>query len=73
MRASGVAPVPPAIDDRSLLSVVWATRQPSPGAPSRFSPGMRTPSRNTSEKWASPVICRSGRTSMPGVDMSSRK
>ena len=32
----------PAIDVRSADSVVWATRQPSPGAPSTLPAGMRT-------------------------------
>ena len=53
--------------DRSLARVVWATCQPSPTSPSTLAAGIRTSSRNTSLKWASPVIWRSGRMSMPGV------
>jgi len=34
---------------------------------------MATSVRNTSLKWDSPVIWRNGRTSMPGVAMSTRK
>ena len=59
--------------ERSLARVVWATRHPSPTSPSTLAAGMRTSSRNTSLKWASPVICRSGRMSMPGLAMSTRK
>ena len=34
---------------------------------------MTTSLRKISQKWDSPVACRMGRTSMPGVRMSSRK
>ena len=45
--------------------------QPAPGAPSRCDAGTRTSSKNTSQNSASSVICRSGRTVMPGVFMST--
>jgi len=48
------------------MSVVMATRQPSPTGPSRHASGTRAFSKNTSLNSASPVICRSGRTSTPG-------
>ena len=41
---------------RSLARVVCATRHPSPGSPTTLATGIRTSSRNTSLKWASPVI-----------------
>ena len=63
----------PPMATRSLLRVVWATRQPSPTSPRRRSSGMRTSVRNTSLNSASPVIWRSGRTSTPGACMSSAK
>src|SRR5439155_1732235 len=52
---------------------VRLTRQPWPRCPTRFSAGTRTLSKNTSLKSASPVIWRSGRTSMPDVFMSIRR
>ena len=55
---------------RSWASVVLAIFQPSPRGPTSFSAGTRTSSKNTSLKPASPVICTSGRTVMPGVFMS---
>ena len=46
----------------------WSGRPATPPPPRRprWPAGMRTSSRNTSLKWASPVIWRSGRMSMPG-------
>lgn len=58
---------------RSFISVVWATFQPSPTAPRRWVSGIRTPVRKTSLNSASPVICRSGRTSTPGSVISQTK
>ncbi len=66
----------PPIMARSLASVWMAAGHPLPmpaSPPSTLDTGMATSVRKTSLKWASPVICRSGRTSMPGVVMSSRK
>ena len=51
---------------RSKPSVVRATRQPSPTAPSRMESRMRTSVKNTSVNDAPPLICRIGRISMPG-------
>ena len=51
---------------RSCRSVVIATCQPPPTSPRRFSAGTRTPVKKISLNSASPVICRSGRTSTPG-------
>jgi hypothetical protein len=58
---------------RSFISVVCATRQPSPTSPSRWASGIHTSVRNTSLNSASPVIWRSGRTSTPGAVMSQTK
>jgi hypothetical protein len=55
------------------MSVVSATRQPSPTAPSRFSSGTVTSLKKTSLKPDAPLICRIGRTSMPGACMSTMK
>ena len=57
---------------RSFDSIVFATRQPSLTGPSRHASGIATSVKNTSLKCAIPLIWRSGRTSMPGVCMSSR-
>jgi hypothetical protein len=43
-------------DTRSFMSVVIATRQPSPSGPMRIESGTRTLSKNTSLNSASPVI-----------------
>ena len=51
---------------RSKPNVTMATRQPSFSAPTTFSTGMRTSSRNISLNSLSPVSVRIGRTSMPG-------
>ena len=58
---------------RSFISVVVATRQPSPTAPSRFEWGTRTSVKNTSLNSAFPVIWKSGRISTPGECMSRMK
>ena len=58
---------------RSLVSVAIATCQPPLRGPSRASGPTATSSRNTSSKWESPVIWRSGRASMPAARMSTRK
>ena len=55
-----------------LVMVCVAMPQPAPGAPRRFAAGTRTSSKKTSQNSASSVICRSGRTVMPGVFMSTR-
>ena len=58
---------------RSCASVVFATAQPLCSAPTRWSSGTNTSSKNTSLNSASPVICTSGRTSMPGACMSTTR
>ena len=58
---------------RSFISVVMATRQPSPTAPRRFSSGMRTSVKKTSLKPVPPLICLMGRISIPGERMSTMK
>ncbi len=58
------------IESRSCFSVVRDTIQPSPRLPTIQSLGVLTSVRNTSLKSAPPVICLSGRTSMPGCFMS---
>ena len=63
----------PAIATRSLASVVRASVQPSPGSPTTQSSGTNTSSRKTSLNIASPVISRSGRTSMPAAVMSTQE
>ncbi len=60
-------------ETRSFISVVMATRHPSPTGPSRHASGTRAFSKNTSLNSASPVIWRSGRTSTPGPCMSTTK
>ncbi len=52
---------------RSLSNVVCATPHPAFTSPMRSESGTRTSVKNTSLKWAPPVSCRSGRTSMPGA------
>jgi hypothetical protein len=56
-----------------LASVVRASRHPSLTAPTTISSGTNMSSKNTSLNRLSPVISRSGRMSMPGEDMSTRK
>ncbi len=46
----------PESETRSFMSVVIATRQPSPSGPTRIESGTRTLSKNTSLNSASPVI-----------------
>ncbi|CNM68723.1 Uncharacterised protein [Mycobacterium tuberculosis] len=58
---------------RSLASVVRASRQPSLTVPTTISSGTNTLSRKTSLNSESPVISRSGRISMPGDFMSTKK
>src|SRR5439155_959655 len=58
---------------RSNWSVVIATCQPSFSRPTRFAFGTRTSSKNTSLNSASPVICTSGRTVIPGLRMSTSR
>ncbi len=60
----------PPISARSCFNVERLTTQPLPRGPTRFCFGTRTLSKKTSLKSDSPVIWRSGRTSMPGVFMS---
>ena len=69
--ATPMSPPAPPIATRSFISVVSATRQPSPGSPSRSLSGMRTSSKNTSLKPDPPPIWRSGRTVTPGACMST--
>ena len=64
---------PPPMAERSLVSVVIATRQPPLTSPTTLAAGTRTSVKKTSLKWIAPSIWRSGRTSIPGVDMSTRR
>ena len=77
LMASATGPPPrrvtaPPMETRSFISVVTATRQPSPSAPRRAESGIRTSVKKTSLNSASPVIWNSGRTSTPGAFMSTR-
>jgi alkylation response protein AidB-like acyl-CoA dehydrogenase len=63
----------PDSDTRSFISVVMATRHPSPTGPRRHSSGTRAFAKKTSLNSASPVIWRNGRTSTPGWCMSITK
>ena len=58
---------------RSAPRVAWATCQPRFSSPTRSAAGMRTSLRKISQKCASPIALRMGRTSIPGVFMSIRK
>ena len=58
--------------NRSFISVVNATFQPSDSPPRRALSGTRRSSMNTSLKLAPPEIWRIGRVSMAGSDMSTR-
>ncbi len=60
-------------DTRSLPRVTLASAHPSFSAPIRWSSGMITSVRNVSLKWLPPVISMIGRTSMPGLCMSTTK
>ena len=66
-------PTPEPMRVRSLVSVVMVTPHPPLTGPTTLSTGMRTSVRKTSLKWDAPVACRNGRTSMPGVVMSTKK
>ena len=57
---------------RSFISVVIATFQPAPGAPSRCASGTRRSVKNTSLKFDAPDIWWIGRTSTPGACMSMK-
>ena len=58
---------------RSYASVVIATRQPSCSGPSSAVRGTRTSVKKISLNSFSPVIVISGRTSIPGSVMSTRR
>lgn len=66
-------PGPPAIMTRSLASVVRVMTQPWLISPTTDSSGTKTSSRKTSLNSDCPLDCLSGRTSMPGVAMSTMK
>ena len=68
--ASADAALSPA---RSNISVVIATFQPSPTAPTTFSSGTTASLKKISLNSDSPVAWRSGRTSTPGCFMSQMK
>ena len=66
--AAASTPVEPAGDGAAFGGQRRLGRRPAASiSPTTFVTGTRTSSRNTSAKWASPVIWRSGRGSMPGV------
>ena len=80
LRASAIEPgrvrAPGAAGDGGALAGQGGLGHPPPLADLAehvARPGCARSSRNTSLKWASPVIWRSGRISMPGVAMSTRK
>ena len=56
MKPAPLAGMPPPMATRSFMSVVSATRQPSPTSPRRSASGMRTSVKYTSLNSASPVI-----------------
>ena len=58
---------------RSFVSTLIPTPQPPCSGPSRRSAGSWTSVKNTSSNSAPPVICRSGRISMPGRSIGHRK
>ena len=58
---------------RSWLRVVMATPHPPLSGPSRVSRGTTTSLKNSSEKVSSPAMVLSGRTSIPGEVMSTRR
>ncbi len=58
---------------RSFVSTLMPTPQPPCSGPSRRSAGSWTSVKNTSSNSAPPVICRSGRISMPGRSIGQRK
>ena len=53
--------------------MTFASRQPSFTSPTTFPAGIRTSEKKTSLNSWVPVICTSGRTSIPGVCMSTTK
>ena len=61
--------------DEGPLALQGGVGDPPPPwtGPTTWLEGMRTSVRNTSLKWATPSIWRSGRMSMPGLVMSTRK
>src|SRR5215475_12552606 len=58
---------------RSCCKIPMAICQPAPGGPTIRSAGTRTSSKKTSQNSASPVICLSGATVIPGVFMSTSR
>ena len=64
------APDPPPIEIRSLPRVARATSQPRLTSPTTSASGTKTSSKNTSLKWLSPVMPRSGFTVTPSAFMS---
>jgi hypothetical protein len=58
---------------RSLASVACATAHPLFSSPRRLVSGITTSSKKTSLNSCAPLICRSGRTVIPGVRMSTTK
>ena len=58
---------------RSMASVALATRQPSPGAPTTLAAAVRASSKKTSLNSAVPVICRIGRTVIPGWSIGTSR
>ena len=76
--SSEVGPIPHSTppsdsDTRSFPRVTRARAHPPCSGPMRWSTGTRTPVRNVSLKWSPPVISTMGRTSMPGLRMSTTK
>ena len=77
--AADVGPIPHSTppsdsDTRSLPSVTLARRQPVVLGPDALVAGHHARrSRNVSLKWLPPVISTMGRTSMPGLRMSTTK
>ncbi len=73
MAALGAATLLPPMPLRSNISVVLATRQPSPTSPMTLAWGTRASSMKTSLNSARPVISRSGRTSTPSCSIGKAK
>ena len=65
--------MPPPIMVDSLASTSRATAHPLFISPTTFSAGIRTSLKNTSLKWAEPLMVRIGRGSTPGVAKSTKK
>ena len=70
-RSSEMTAVP--MCPRSFVSTLMPTPQPPCNGPSSRSAGSETSVKNTSSNSADPVICRSGRTSIPGRSIGQRK